>query len=187
MIIGILITAAGKSQRFQNAGGHGNKLNSFLGERTVFEQTLVNSIESGLPVHVITRPDNLEVINNCLQFNVPYSLLNSDGLGDSIALGVRNTQNWDGWLIHLADMPYISCDLFVQVAQELKTWPLVRPIYEGLPGHPVGISAIYREQLINLSGDEGAKSILQHHYTHQLNINDKSVVKDIDYPLLDNK
>lgn len=187
MIIGILIAAAGKSQRFQSAGGHGNKLNSLLGERTVFEQTLVNSIKSNLPVHVITRPDNLEVINNCLHFNVPYSLLDSHGLGDSIALGVKNTPDWDGWLIHLADMPYISCDLFNQVAQELNKWPLVRTIYDGLPGHPVGISALYREQLINLSGDEGAKSILQHHYTHQLNISDKSVIEDIDYPLLDNK
>lgn len=185
MNIGILILAAGKSERFQKAGGKGNKLNSLVGECTVFEKTLLNSIGSGLSVHVITRPENEGVINNCLQFNIPYSLLNSYGLGDSIAFGVKNTSHLDGWIIHLADMPYINSELFICVADKLKQHTLVRPVYNDLPGHPVGISAKYYTELINLAGDDGAKSILQRNLVYQLDINDKSVVKDIDYPSVD--
>lgn len=184
MNICILILAAGKSERFQNAGGKGSKLNFGLGKNTVFEKTLINSIDSGVSVHVVTRPENEGVINNCLQFNIPYSLINSNGLGDSIAFGVKNTSNLDGWIIHLADMPYINSELFIRIANELKQHTLVRPVYNGLPGHPVGISAKYYSDLIKLSGDEGAKSILQDNFVYKLDINDENIVKDIDYPVL---
>ncbi|MDB9568620.1 nucleotidyltransferase family protein [Providencia rettgeri] len=186
MNICILILAAGKSERFQNAGGTGSKLNFMLEKNTVFEKTLLNSIDSELPVHVVTRPENEGVINNCLQFNIPYSLINSNGLGESIAFGVKNTSNLDGWIIHLADMPYINSHLFTRVANKLKHHTLVRPVYNGLPGHPVGISAKYYTELINLVGDDGAKSILRRNLVYQLNINDENVVKDIDYPSVDN-
>lgn len=187
MNIGILILAAGHSRRFKNAGGKGSKLNYSLGNQTVFEKTLLNSIGSGLPVHVVTRFDNEIVIHNCLQFNVSFSLLNSDGLGESIALGIKNTSYLDGWLIQLADMPYISSELFMSVANNLNQYSLVRPVYNGQPGHPVGISAKYYSELIQLTGDEGAKSILRHHFVYELEINDKSVIKDIDYPIVDNE
>ncbi|MEZ2681123.1 MULTISPECIES: nucleotidyltransferase family protein [Providencia] len=187
MNICILIFAAGKSERFQNAGGKGSKLNFGLGKSTVFEKTLFNSIDSGIPIHVVTRPENEGVINNCLQFNIPYSLINSTGLGDSIAFGVKNTSNLDGWIIHLADMPYINSRLFIRIANELKQHTLVRPVYNSLPGHPVGISAKYYSDLIKLSGDEGAKSILQDNFVYKLDINDENVVKDIDYPSVDNE
>jgi len=134
-------------------------------------------------VHVVTRNNNNGVINKCLQLNIPYTIIDSNGLGESIAQGVKETSNWDGWLIHLADMPFINSDIFIQMAEALKKWPLVRPIYKGLPGHPVGISANYYHNLINLSGDEGAKSILRNNSILELDINDSNVVKDIDYPL----
>ncbi|KLN45944.1 molybdopterin-guanine dinucleotide biosynthesis protein MobA [Providencia rettgeri] len=187
MNIGILILAAGKSERFQNAGGKGSKLNFMLEKNTVFEKTLLNSIDSELPVHVVTRPENEGVINNCLQFNIPYSLINSNGLGESIAFGVKNTSNLDGWLIQLADMPYISSNLLLCVANNLNHHSLVRPVYGGLPGHPVGISAKYYSELIKLAGDDGAKSILRHNFVYELEINDESVIKDIDYPIIDNE
>ncbi|EPL9569512.1 nucleotidyltransferase family protein [Providencia rettgeri] len=187
MNVGILILAAGHSQRFQKAGGKGSKLNFVLGKQSVFEKTLLNSIGSGLPVHVVTRPDNQGVIHICLQFNIPFSLLNSNGLGESIALGVKNTSHLEGWLIQLADMPYISSQLFISVANSLNQHSLVRPVCNGLPGHPVGISAKYYSELIQLTGDEGAKSILRHNFVCELAIKDKSVIKDIDYPVVDNE
>ncbi|KNC29981.1 hypothetical protein FF38_14146 [Lucilia cuprina] len=137
MNIGILILAAGKSERFQSTGGRGSKLNHLLDKQTVFEKTLSNSMSSGLPLHVVTRADNDGVINNCLQFNIPFSVLNSYGLGESIAVGVQNTPNWHGWLIQLGDMPYIPREIFIRIADELKNYSLVRPVYKNIPGHPV--------------------------------------------------
>lgn len=181
MNIGILILAAGKSERFQRTGGEGSKLNYRIDQQTVFEKTLINSMNSELPIHVITRADNVGVINNCLHFNISFSVLNSHGLGESIALGVKNTSNWSGWLIQLGDMPYISHEIFIRVANELKNYSLVRPVYKNIPGHPVGISEKHRQNLLNLSGDDGAKSILRHQLVYEMQINDENVIKDIDY------
>lgn len=183
MKIGILIVAAGKSKRYQQAGGKGNKLNSVLVTRSIFEETLINSINSGLSVHVITRPDNDGVIHICLQFNIPFSILESQGLGESIAFGVQKTASWDGWLIHLADMPYVRSETILRIASELEKYPLVRPYYHGQIGHPVGISASYKDELLSLTGDDGAKSILRNRTVHQIEINDNSVINDIDYPI----
>ena len=181
MNIGILILAAGKSERFQSTGGRGSKLNHLLDKQTVFEKTLSNSMSSGLPVHVVTRADNDGGINNCLQFNIPFSVLNSYGLGESIAAGVQNTPNWHGWLIQLGDMPYIPRDIFIRIAHQFINYSLVRPVYKNIPGHPVGISEKYRQNLIHLVGDDGAKSILRHQFVYEIEINDENVTKDFDY------
>lgn len=100
MTTGIVITAAGRGERFIQAGGSGNKLNALLQGKTVFEQTLQQALASGLPVQVVTRPENLPVQQACAAHQVPCTLLASGGLGESIAAGVAATASWDGWLIH---------------------------------------------------------------------------------------
>ena len=56
------------------------------------------------------------------------------------------------------------------------------PLFCGEMGHPVGFPAIYREELIALKGDAGAKEIIQRHLSDVsfIEINNEGVVKDID-------
>ena len=84
--------------------------------RSLFEHTLRQALASGLPVQVVTRPDNLPVLAACAANQVPVTLLASAGLGDSIAAGVAATPHWQGWLIHLADMPFVGAEVFRLVA-----------------------------------------------------------------------
>ncbi|BEV71565.1 MULTISPECIES: NTP transferase domain-containing protein [unclassified Paludibacterium] len=182
---GILITAAGRGERFIQAGGEGNKLNAVLGgngEETVFARTLRQALDSGLPVHVVTRPDNTAVLQLCRALQIPLTLLASHGLGDSIAAGVSATRHWQGWLIHLADMPFVTPEVFRQVATALREHEIVRPQYGDLPGHPVGFAMSMRAGLMALTGDQGARSLLEDNEVCQLAINDAAVVCDIDLP-----
>lgn len=148
-------------ERFIQAGGSGNKLNALLQGKTVFEHTLQQALASGLPVQVVTRPENLPVQQVCAAYQVPCTLLASGGLGESIAAGVAATANWNGWLIHLADMPFVSPQIFVQVAAALSQHNIVRPSFQHQPGHPVGFTAILRKQLCALHGDNGARAATQ--------------------------
>ena len=98
MTTGIVITAAGRGERFIQAGGRGNKLNAGFADaagerRSLFEHTLRQALASGLPVQVVTRPDNLPVLAACAANQVPVTLLASAGLGDSIAAGVAAMRN----------------------------------------------------------------------------------------------
>ncbi|MGL9737185.1 nucleotidyltransferase family protein [Serratia sp. (in: enterobacteria)] len=187
MTTGIVITAAGRGERFIQAGGQGNKLNAGFtdaaGERrSLFEHTLCQALASGLPVQVVTRPDNLPVLAACAANQVPVTLLASAGLGDSIAAGVAATPHWQGWLIHLADMPFVGADVFRRVADALRQHPIVRPCYAQQPGHPVGFSARLRKPLCQLRGDNGARELLQGAAVHLLPLEHPGVVRDIDLP-----
>ncbi|EPR3509350.1 nucleotidyltransferase family protein [Serratia marcescens] len=187
MTTGIVITAAGRGERFIQAGGQGNKLNAGFADaagerRSLFEHTLRQALASGLPVQVVTRPDNLPVLAACAANQVPVTLLASAGLGDSIAAGVAATPHWQGWLIHLADMPFVGADVFRQVADALRQHPIVRPCYAQQPGHPVGFSARLRKPLCQLRGDNGARELLQGAAVHLLPLEHPGVVRDIDLP-----
>ncbi|HHP7837603.1 TPA: nucleotidyltransferase family protein [Serratia marcescens] len=187
MTTGIVITAAGRGERFIQAGGQGNKLNAGFADaagerRSLFEHTLCQALASGLPVQVVTRPDNLPVLAACAANQVPATLLVSAGLGDSIAAGVAATPHWQGWLIHLADMPFVGADVFRQVADALRQHPIVRPCYAQQPGHPVGFSARLRKPLCQLRGDNGARELLQGAAVHLLPLEHPGVVRDIDLP-----
>ncbi|RTF44768.1 nucleotidyltransferase family protein [Serratia marcescens] len=187
MTTGIVITAAGRGERFIQAGGRGNKLNAGFADaagerRSLFEHTLRQALASGLPVQVVTRPDNLQVLAACAANQVPVTLLASAGLGDSIAAGVAATPHWQGWLIHLADMPFVGADVFRQVADALRQHAIVRPCYAQQPGHPVGFSALLRKPLCQLRGDNGARELLQGAAVHLLPLEQPGVVQDIDLP-----
>ncbi|HEJ0103224.1 MULTISPECIES: nucleotidyltransferase family protein [Serratia] len=187
MTTGIVITAAGRGERFIQAGGQGNKLNAGYADaageqRSLFEHTLRQALASGLPVQVVTRPDNLPVLAACAAKQVPVTLLASGGLGDSIAAGVAATPHWQGWLIHLADMPFVGADVFRQVADALRQHAIVRPCYAQQPGHPVGFSARLRKPLCQLRGDNGARELLQGAAVHLLPLEYPGVVQDIDLP-----
>ncbi|BEN12849.1 hypothetical protein SMETP3_33370 [Serratia marcescens] len=187
MTTGIVITAAGRGERFIQAGGQGNKLNTGFADaagerRSLFEHTLRQALASGLPVQVVTRPDNLPVLAACAANQVPVTLLASSGLGDSIAAGVAATPHWQGWLIHLADMPFVGAEVFRQVADALRQHAIVRPCYAQQPGHPVGFSALLRKPLCQLRGDNGARELLQGAAVHLLPLEHPGVVQDIDLP-----
>ncbi|CAI1813746.1 molybdenum hydroxylase accessory protein, YgfJ family [Serratia quinivorans] len=187
MTAGIVIAAAGRGERFSLAGGEGNKLNAEFADdsgqqRSVFEQTLRQALASGLPVWVVTRPDNHQVQQVCAAYQVAVTLLASSGLGESIAAGVNATPHWQGWLIHLADMPLVTPTVFRQVAVALQQHAIVRPIFQQQPGHPVGFSAIFRKQLGQLRGDNGARELLKGQPVFLLSLETSEVVQDIDLP-----
>ncbi|MCW2457500.1 UNVERIFIED_ORG: molybdenum cofactor cytidylyltransferase [Rahnella aquatilis] len=187
MTAGIVIAAAGRGERFSQAGGEGNKLNAEFADqsgrqRSLFEQTLRQTLASGLPVWVVTRPDNLQVQQVCAAYQVPVTLLASAGLGDSIAAGVNATPHWQGWLIHLADMPFVTPRVFQQVAAALSQHRIARPSFQQQPGHPVGFSAMLRKQLVQLRGDNGARELLKGQSVYLLSLDQPTVGQDIDLP-----
>ncbi len=107
------------------------------------------------------------------------------GMSESIKAGVKATADSTAWLIALADMPFIQTPTIAAVAKLLRQGrSLVRPAYQGKPGHPVGFSQTHFEELMQLQGDRGAQDIL-HRHKHSLTLlpcEDRGVILDIDTP-----
>ncbi|WP_413728151.1 nucleotidyltransferase family protein [Sodalis sp. RH19] len=181
--VGILIAAAGHGLRYRTAGGIGLKLEHLLDNGvTVFQQTLLNASRSGLPIHVVTRSSYTSIHQICRTFHVTFSCADTDGLGETIAAGVNTCRGWKGWLVQLADMPFVSHAIYQQVALALDQHVTVRPVYRHQPGHPVGFSAQAIDVLLQLRGVCGAKEVLRRYPPLLIDVNDSGVITDIDLP-----
>lgn len=107
------------------------------------------------------------------------------GLGHSLAAGIRAATDAAGWVVALADMPFIAPTSHQVVAASLRNGvSLAATTYAGRRGHPVGFAARWLDQLVQLTGDLGGKSILEAHPQELVlcPTHDPGVLRDIDRP-----
>ena len=107
------------------------------------------------------------------------------GMGASLASAVHASIGVDGWVIALADMPYIRPETIQKIAASLAAGAAIAaPAYRGERGHPVGLSARFRAQLEALRGDEGARALLKQNASliELIEVDDPGVCRDIDTP-----
>jgi molybdenum cofactor cytidylyltransferase len=108
-----------------------------------------------------------------------------EGMGASLACAVHAAGEADGFVVALADMPFVRPSSIAAVREALSAGAaLAAPYYRTRRGHPVGLSARFRAQLETLAGDEGARAILAAHEAAlvKLPVGDPGVVRDIDRP-----
>ena len=142
----VVVLAAGQGQRFRASGAQTGKLQAQLHGRSVLEHTLAAVAASGLRAVLVE--------------NSP--LWPSEGMGHSIARGVALSPDASGWLILPGDLPAVAPASMRAVAQALQALGgVVRPQIQGQWGHPVGFSAAWKDQLLQLTGDSGAQSVVR--------------------------
>jgi molybdenum cofactor cytidylyltransferase len=107
----------------------------------------------------------------------------AEGMGASLACAARAAGPRDGYLIALADMPFVRPSSIAAVRDALAAGaPLAAPYYRARRGHPVGIAGGFFKELVSLAGDEGARSILARGNIRKIPVGDPGVLRDIDTP-----
>lgn len=180
---GIIILAAGLGARFARAGGLGNKLLAPQpNQQPLLALTLQQAQDSGLPLLVVTRPEYHAILDLAHHHHIPAITVASNGSGESIAAAVRHTKNWQGWLIQPGDMAWVTAQDHQSVAQSLAAGAhQVRLCWQQQPGHPVGFAARYYQALSELSGDNGARALLDPTLLQTLCAH-PGVIRDADLP-----
>lgn len=87
-----------------------------------------------------------------------------DGQGASIAIGAAGLKPWTaGVLVALGDQPRLPDGLIARLLAERERSgkPIVAPVYRGTQGTPVLFAAEVFHELRALSGDAGARAIVQ--------------------------
>ena len=181
-VAGILL-AAGRARRFGAP-----KLLHPLADGTPVGVAAARSLARAVPHSVaVVRPGDRELITvlSAIGLTIVENPLADQGLASSLAAGVRATAHAGGWLIALADMPWVDPETTRRLADGLREGAgIIAPAYHGRRGHPVGFAAGWRERLQQLGGDEGARSLISAN-PRQLTIldtDDVGVVTDIDHP-----
>ena len=109
----------------------------------------------------------------------------AEGMGVSLAEGVRAAADAQGWVIALADMPYLRPDTIRVIAKALSEGAgIAAPAYRGERGHPVGFARRFLDELTALRGDAGARELIKKHpdWITLYDVDDPGVLRDVDEP-----
>lgn len=186
--IGVIVLAAGQGDRFrQVAGADKDKLLADCtgrdgAVRSVIEQVLVNLPARFEKRVLVTTEDRPQVIRMAKAYAVEVVLIESTGMGDSIAAGVSACSQLGGWLIVLGDMPFILPSSIEQVVAEIADDVISVPLINGEYGHPVGFGRTFGPALMGLSGDRGAKPLFASAKVVEVVVDDPGVLWDVDVP-----
>ena len=127
----------------------------------------------GLPVHYVHNPDYEE--------GLASSVRQAASINDSAAL-----------MVLLGDMPGVTAPVIRRLVQALRqsagqkdvSHRVVRPVHEGRPGNPVLWGTGWLPRLRQLTGDEGARTLLAGYTGPVLEVEARSrgIFADVDDP-----
>ncbi len=178
---GALVLAAGRSRRF----GSDKRLYSVDGKALLLRT--VEAVQAAdLPCRVCLRPGDgaipLMLALPGLEFI--ECMRAADGMGATLAAGVKACHDWDGLLVVLGDMAWVQPATLAVLARTLDSDAIVQPSYRGKPGNPVGFGRRFYPELEALDGDRGGRMLLNRHpdCLRIVAVEDPGVLRDLDEP-----
>lgn len=176
-----LLLAAGRSRRFGS-----DKLLHPLEDGTPVALASAVRLRCVLPrMRIVVSYDNDALQTLLTDHGFDVLSVASAGMGESLAAGAATTADARGWVIALADMPFIRDDSIAAVMAALNSGALLAaPSHQGRRGHPVGLDGRFLPELLELGGDQGARQLLDKHrdQLQLIECDDAGVLRDIDTP-----
>ncbi|MHC8406336.1 nucleotidyltransferase family protein [Pseudomonas sp. TMB3-21] len=186
--IGVMVLAAGQGSRYRKvAGADKDKLLADCSGRDDTIRSVIEHVLMSVPVSLekrvlVTTEDRPQVIRMAQAYGFEIVLIESTGMGDSIAAGVAACPELGGWLIVLGDMPFVLPSTVEQVLAGIADDAISVPVYGGEFGHPVGFGRSSGPGLMALSGDRGARPLFAHGRVLEVTVDDPGVLWDVDVP-----
>mgnify|MGYP001257439740 CR=1 FL=1 len=187
-MISAVILAAGESRRM----GKKNKLLLRIGKEALLVKLVKAVCASDVGQVLVVIGHEAEKIR--LELNdFPLSFVNnynfSEGMTSSIKEGIKEvSQNSDGLLICLADMPYINTSeinklIHAFVQNRIKEKKLiVVPVFQGQRGNPVLFSIEFRNDILDHKKESGCKGVIKNHSESVMEIpmDNDNILIDVD-------
>ena len=143
-----IILAAGLSSRM----GRNKLLLPFSG-MTIIEKTLYAVLPYSDRVIVVTGHEREKIENILGLYNVDfvYNPGFEGGQRGSTLIGIENVKD-DDFSVLPSDLPLLEKSAVATLYSSLEQSSIVRPVYNGIPGHPVCYRKENREKLLHHTG-----------------------------------
>ena len=180
-MISAILLAAGQSKRMDGE----NKLTKEIQGIPLIKHSVKNILASSIDELIVVLGHQKETIEKLINKNEKIKFVfNKDfqsGIASSIKTGLNNlSEKTEAFFICLGDMPTVNPNIYNQLIKSINKREIIVPTYKGQQGNPVLFAKSMKEKIINISGDIGAKKILELNKDKILNleINDQCVTKD---------
>ena len=185
---GALILAAGLGRRFGS-----DKRTYRIKDGTPMLLATASRYAAVFPrTSVVLRPGDEPIAEQLRQRYADVQIIFADdahlGMGHSLAAGIRQVAgHWAFACIGLADMPFIESRTLQELWRSFQNGPpgcIVQPVFQGRPGHPVIFPRACFDVLAKLTGDQGARALLQDNpqMLVRVEVTDSGVIEDVDRP-----
>ena len=175
-----ILLAAGQSKRMNGE----NKLAKEIQGVPLIKLSVKNILTSSIDELIIVLGYQREIVEKLIDKNEKIKIIfNKDfesGMASSIKTGLDNlSEETEAFFICLGDMPMVSSNIYNQLIKSKDNKEIIVPTYKGHQGNPVLFDKSMKEKVMDISGDVGAKKILELNKDKILNleINNQSIVK----------
>lgn len=141
------------------------------GEKLIINHSISTARSTLAKEVIVVLGANHETVKSHIMDNSVSIVVNNEweeGLGKSIAHAAKyvlnSYENFDGLLIVLADQPFVTSDYLDDIIKAFspnKNEIIATSYHQDKVGVPTLFDNAYFNDLVQLSGDEGAKSILK--------------------------
>jgi molybdenum cofactor cytidylyltransferase len=105
-----------------------------------------------------------------------------EGMASSLKRGLAECREADAVLVALGDQPGLTRERLRKVVGAFHPGaPLVVPVHEGIPAHPVLFARSLFPELEALSGDVGARQVVRRHWNEAVRL-EVDPLPDVDTP-----
>jgi nicotine blue oxidoreductase len=179
-VIAGLVLAAGAGQRFG-----GGKMLAPLRGRPLLAYAIDAMRASVARSTVVVLGDDHERVRAEVELSGMRVVVNDDpgrGLSSSLRIGLDalDGSEVEAVVITLGDQPLIGAAAIDRVVAGGRGRPAARATYGGVPGHPVLLSRSLLARARELSGDVGARALLDGPELHHVACDDLASPQDVD-------
>jgi len=180
-MISAILLAAGQSKRMINE----NKLIKKFNGLPLIKHSVDNILSSNVDELIIVIGYQKKIIQNIFKKNNKIKFVVNDnfadGISTSIKIGLEHlSDKSEAFFICLGDMPLINKKIYNHLIKTRKENHIVVPTYKNNQANPVLFSKFMKTSVMTVTGDFGAKKILNQNKNKILNIkiDDISITKD---------
>ena len=179
-MISAILLAAGQSKGMVGE----NKLTKKIKGIPLIKRSVQNILASSINELIVVLGHQKEIIEKLIDKNEKIKFIFNkeyeSGMAASIKTGLNNlSEKTEAFFICLGDMPMVNSDVYNQLINSRNQKNIIVPTYNGQQGNPVLFDKSMKEKVMDITGDVGAKKILDLNKDKILNleINNQSITK----------